>query len=384
MALVLLVQLAIASGLPYRRIIAQKWVNGNTASGHSRPRLPFGCLLPRGTIICRVKTAGTETGHYVAAALCGRIPQRNADGGFGVQEVDFSEQFQQMIHDMHRGVEQSPFYPSYIRAHLGGSNSRLVTFSRTICPEIEYHCGPLAGRRVLDFGCGTGASTAALAQLTESVAAFDVWPESIKIAEQRLRELGLPDRVEFYCADDIDDINDRMGTFDVILVFGVIEHLPISTTGLRERVLRSVADLLKTPGYLFVGDTPNRIWPTDSHTTGLWWLPWSRPGSNWSYSRAVEKGRYARTEHYSSGPRGLEEQGAWGATYWEIEHYLRDAGLTCVNMLEGHNRHLFYAGSRSRKAAIFESVMRATACKLFRAPITAFAPYINNLVFRRR
>jgi len=300
-----------------------------------------------------------------------------------VEETEYSDQFRQMIREMHKGLENSPFYPAYIAAHLGDSDSRFATFSRAICPEIEYHCGPLAGKRVLDFGCGTGACTAALAQLSESVAAFDVWPQSIAIAKQRLRELGMADRVEFYCADSIDEIKDRMGTFDVITIFGVVEHLPITVPGLRKRVLSSAADLLSTPGYLFLGDTPNRLWPADSHTTRLWWIPWSRPGSRWAYDRALAKGRYARTDHYSPGPRGLEEQGAWGATYWEIERYLRDARMTCINMLEGHNKHLFYAGPRSTKAAVFESVMRATACKLFRSPITAFTPYINNLVFRR-
>jgi len=287
-----------------------------------------------------------------------------------------------MILAMHDGLEHSPFYSSYISAHLGESNSRLDTFSHEVCPEVEYHCGLLKGRRVLDFGCGTGASTAALAHITDSVAAFDIWPESIEIAKQRLREHGTIDKVEFYCADNVEDIMDQMGKFDVITMMGVLEHLPITMRGLRRRVLTSTADLLKTSGYLFVSDTPNRLWPHDSHTTGLWWIPWSRAGSPWAYNRAVANGRYTRTDHYSPGPLGLEEQGAWGATYWEIERCLRDEGMVCVNMLEGHDKHLSYTGPRSRKAAGFELVMRATMCRLLRCPVVAFAPYISNLVFR--
>lgn len=299
-----------------------------------------------------------------------------------MQEVQFSERFRHMICEMHRGLEDSPFYAAYISAHLGGSASRLVMFSQTVCPEIEYHCGPLRGKRILDFGCGTGASTAALARLADSVAAFDIQPESIDIARHRLRELGLEGKVEFFCADEVSQAANKMGTFDLITMFGVIEHLPMSLSGLRKEVLHSVAGLLNTGGCLFIGDTPNRLWPHDSHTTRLWWIPWSRPGSRWAYDRAMAKGRYARTDAYSQGPLGLEEQGAWGATYWEIERCLRDAGMTCVNMLPGHDRHRFYTVPRSSKAAVFDLVMHATACRLFRAPITAFAPYINNLVFR--
>jgi 2-polyprenyl-3-methyl-5-hydroxy-6-metoxy-1,4-benzoquinol methylase len=300
-----------------------------------------------------------------------------------MEEIEYSNQFRQMIRDMHKGTENSPFYHAYITAHLGTGDSRLARFARSICPEIEYHCGPLTGKRVLDFGCGTGASTAALARLAGCLAAFDISPESVEIAKQRLLEHGLGDRIEFFLADDIDDVKDRMGSFDLITMFGVIEHLPITVNGLRKRIIRSAADMLAPSGCLFVGDTPNRLWPTDSHTTRLWWIPWTRPGSPWAHIRAMAMGRYARTDRYSAGPLGLEEQGAWGATYWEIASHLRDARMTCVNMLDGHNRHLFYAGARSRKAAVFESVMRATACRLFGAPIAAFAPYINNLVFRR-
>jgi SAM-dependent methyltransferase len=287
-----------------------------------------------------------------------------------------------MILDMHEGLEDSPFYDSYISAHLGGETSRLISFSRSIIPEIEYHCGSLARRRVLDFGCGTGASTAALAEFADRLAAFDVWEGSIDIARRRLQEHGLTDRVEFYCAGDIGDVRASMGKFDVIVALGVIEHLPMTVPGLRQRVLRGLAGLLKAGGYLFLGDTPNRLWPEDSHTTRLWWIPWSKPGSRWSFNRAVGKGRYSRTEHYSEGPLGLEEQGAWGATYWEINRLLGPA-MTCVNLALGHNRHLSYCGTRSRKEALFESVMHATACRALRAPLTAFAPYLNNLVFRR-
>ena len=298
-----------------------------------------------------------------------------------MREIDYSDQFRRMICDMHAGLESSPFYESYIAAHLGSAAGRLMMFSTMVIPEIEYHCGPLAGKRVLDFGCGTGASTAALAEMTESVAAFDVSEASINIAKQRLCEHDLQDRVDLFCAPDIDDVGGQIGTFDLVVALGVIEHLPLTIRGLRHRVLASIATKLKSGGYLFLGDTPNRLWPEDSHTTRLWWIPWSRPGSEWAFKRAVRKGRYLRTAHYSPGPLGLEEQGAWGATFWEIQRHLLGCGMTCVNRVDGHNRRLYYSWPRTTKAAIFEVFARSTVCKVFRAPITAFAPYLNNLVF---
>ncbi len=296
---------------------------------------------------------------------------------------EYSHDFLQRIVDLHRGKESWPNYSNYLRDHLGGPESRLVWFETQLCPEIEYRCGALKDKRILDFGCGTGSTTAALAMRSAHVCAFDTDHESIDICRQRIEEHRLGGNVEFHCTPDVMQIDARIGTFDLILLSGVLEHIPLSKTGLRGRTLRALLRMLRTGGYLFIHDTPNRLWPIDFHSTQLWWIPWMTPGSRRAYRRAVGKGRHSPAPTISAGPLGLEEVGAWGTTYWEITTSLRGEQFICLNVLDGHDRRIHYSRDRRWKQAIFEFALYYPAVKLLRAPITAFAPFITNLVIQR-
>lgn len=306
-----------------------------------------------------------------------------------MDSFNYSKDFQRMIVRLHRAKENWPNYQNYLKAHLGGPDSRVVILTKYLCPEIEYHCGSLKDKRILDFGCGTGATTAALAQNSKQICAFDTDEESIEICKRRISEHGLKSRVQFYCADDLDKVKDFMDTFDLILVNGVIEHIPLTRTGLRKKTMQSLFELLKKPGYLYINETPNRLCPFDFHTTQLWWIPWTKPGSEWAYRKAVKKRRHSDAPTISKGPLGLEERGAWGATYWEIKNYLKGEKFVCTNTVSGHNRHIHYLSNPlgkflgTWKQTVFEFIMYYSAVKLLHIPITAFAPNITNLVIKK-
>lgn len=300
-----------------------------------------------------------------------------------MQQFEYSDEFREMIVRLHRGKERLPKYEAYIDDHLGGPNSRLVAFSGMMCPEIEYHCGKLRDKRVLDFGCGTGATSAALAEYCDHLCAFDIDRESLEICRRRLEEHGFAGKVELYCGESIDAVERLIGSFDVIVMNGVIEHIPISIQGLREGILKSLFRLLNVPGYLFINGTPNRLYPFDVHTTQLWWIPWTRPGSEWAYKKAVARGRHAESETVSKGALGLEESGAWGATYWEIMRYLSSDRPVCVNTLRGHDRYIYYARGKRRKPDPVKFLLYLLSVRLFGAPITAFRPFLENLVIMK-
>jgi len=315
---------------------------------------------------------------------------------------EYSEEFKRLIVGALKGTETWPNYQRYLKAHLGGPESRVVKSVRLLCPEIEYHCGRLKSKCVLDFGCGTGATTAALALFGADVCAFDISRENMEICRRRIAEHSVEARVAFHCADDFEQVKGALGAFDLVLLNGVVEHIPISKTGLRQRLAQSLFDLLKTPGYLYISDTPNRLWPFDFHSTQLWWIPWTRPGSAWAYREALAKGRHAEVSGISPGPLGLEEAGAWGATYWEIQRYLRGRNFLCLNTVPGHDGRLCYCmpatdyevigrnlgfpfGGRTlyHLTRLFEFIVQLLGSKLLRVPITAFAPSLTNLVFRK-
>jgi 2-polyprenyl-3-methyl-5-hydroxy-6-metoxy-1,4-benzoquinol methylase len=296
---------------------------------------------------------------------------------------EYSEEFRARIVALHRGKESWPNYDRYIRDHLGGPGSRLAWFSRELCPEIAYRCGPLTDRNVLDFGCGTGSATVPLAVAARHVCAFDVDQESLDICRQRIDEHGLSSKVSFHCTSDGEGIESILGPFDLILLSGVLEHIPRSRAGLRTRTLRTLAGMLRPEGDLYIHDTPNRLWPIDFHSTQLWWIPWLPAGSRLAHTLAVRRGRHTPAPTISDGPLGLEEVGAWGSTYWEIKKSLRGTGCVCLNLLDGHDRRLWYTREDRRKQAAFERLVHPLAVGLLSAPITAFTPFLTNLVFRK-
>lgn len=298
-------------------------------------------------------------------------------------EFHYSDSFRQRIIDLHRGKESWPNYKKYLADHLGGPTSRLVWFETQLIPEMEHRCGSLSEKRVLDFGCGTGSATVPLASHSRHVCAFDVDEESIGICRQRIEEHGLAEKVELRCAADLAEVSDAVERFDLVLLCGVLEHLPLSRKGLRRRTLRTLFSMLSEGGHLFVHDTPNRVWPIDFHSTQLWWIPWMRPGSRLAYKLAVARGRHSPAPSISNGPEGLEEVGAWGATYWEITRALSGLGFVCMNTVRGYDCHLGYCRERGWKRALAETVARWLAVRLLHVPITAFAPFLTNLVFMR-
>ncbi|HET8680101.1 MAG TPA: class I SAM-dependent methyltransferase [bacterium] len=290
-----------------------------------------------------------------------------------------------MIIDRHRGKERLPAYEDYIADDLGGPNSRVDRFERELYPEIRFHCGDLQTRRVLDFGCGTGSTTAMLALHCERLVAFDINEHSVAICTRRLEEHGLLERVQVLCARNFTEIAKDVGPFDLILVNAVVEHIPLSIAGLRRKIFVELFDALAPGGSLFINETPNRFWPVDLHTTGLWWIPWSTPGSPWAYRTAVKAGRHVdNPSAHSDGPLGLEERGAWGATFFEIAGYLSGRRFRVVNTLRGHNRHISY-GHRidSRKRQAFEFLVYHAITRWARIPIVALAPMLSNLVIQK-
>ena len=298
-------------------------------------------------------------------------------------EFDYSPEFVQLIRDLSAPKSNWPNFQQYISDNLAGRESRYARFRLETVPEIEHHCGDLSQKQVLDFGCGTGATTVALAERARHVVGFDIDSFRLSICNRRAMEHGLQDRIS--ASNDLERVARERGSFDLVVLNGVLEHIPASEPGLRNSVLARVASVVSPAGYIFINDTPNRLLPFDLHTTQLWWIPWTTPGSSWAYRRALEKQRFFASTDLSAGPRGMEEAGAWGLTYWDIAGVLRSHGFACLNLAKGHDRRLRYRPARAnRYRGVFETVVYVIGPRLLRAPLTAFMPNLTNLVFQRQ
>lgn len=109
---------------------------------------------------------------------------------------------------------------------------------------------PLAGRRVLDVGCGAGLLSEAMAGEGAQVTGLDLAPDLIEVAKLHLYESGR--QVEYVLSSVEDLAAERAGGYDAVTCMEMLEHVPDPSS-----VIRACAALLKPGGRLFVS-TLNR------------------------------------------------------------------------------------------------------------------------------
>lgn len=103
--------------------------------------------------------------------------------------------------------------------------------------------------RVLELGCGSGASLAPFAYglPQSSFLGIDLTPAAIGAAQARAAALELRN-AEFRCADIL-DIGPSLGTFDFILCHGVFSWVPAEV---REKLLALCGELLSPNGVAYI------------------------------------------------------------------------------------------------------------------------------------
>ncbi len=104
---------------------------------------------------------------------------------------------------------------------------------------------PLAGRQVLDVGCGGGILAEAMARQGAEVLGIDLATKSLKVAQLHALESGLANvayrevAVEALAAE-------RPASFDVVTCMEMLEHVPDPAS-----VVKACAELVKPGGWVF-------------------------------------------------------------------------------------------------------------------------------------
>ncbi|GGA36689.1 class I SAM-dependent methyltransferase [Okeania sp. KiyG1] len=125
----------------------------------------------------------------------------------------------------------------------------------------------LKNKRLLDFGCGCGASTVILARMfpDTEIVGIELNSKSLELAKLRVKHYQL-DNVQFLLSPNSNRLPENIGKFDFILLNAVFEHfLPNE----RLTVLPQLWSLLNSQGIMFFRETPHRYSPIENHTTDL-------------------------------------------------------------------------------------------------------------------
>jgi len=128
-----------------------------------------------------------------------------------------------------------PDAPVWLNYHIDGAQRRALG-------RALRHCGPVAGTRVLDFGCGNGRWSELLREMGADVVGIDISEQAIRATRNRIG------RGAFYVADVIEP-GLRDSTFDLIVSVTVLQHLSFHE---QVRAFEQLVRLLTANGRLLV------------------------------------------------------------------------------------------------------------------------------------
>jgi 2-polyprenyl-3-methyl-5-hydroxy-6-metoxy-1,4-benzoquinol methylase len=221
--------------------------------------------------------------------------------------------------------------------------------------EILSYVDPsvFAGKRVLDFGCGSGASTVVLSRLLPrcEIVGIELEDRLLEVARQRAEHFGLSS-VRLLKSPSGDSLPPDLGEFDFIMFNAVFEHLLPHE---RPQLLPMVWQHLRPGGVLFLNQTPYRYSLVEVHTTGGMPLINFLPDSLTLWAARKFCKRVQPDESWSS----LLRRGIRGGTVPEILGILggsKHARLLSPSREVGDRIDLWFRGLSARHAWLKRSI----------------------------
>ncbi|KAA1288702.1 bifunctional 3-demethylubiquinol 3-O-methyltransferase/2-polyprenyl-6-hydroxyphenol methylase [Alcaligenes faecalis] len=192
---------------------------------------------------------------------------------------------------------------------------------------ILSYTGSLAGKQVLDVGCGGGILSESLAQSGADVTGIDLAERSLKIARLHSLESGVPVKYEMISAEDMAD--QHPGRFDVVTCMEMLEHVPDPGS-----IIAACAKLVKPGGWVFFSTLNRNPKSFVFAIVGAEYLLRLIPKGTHSYEGFIKP-----SELISSARRsGLDALALKGLEYNPITEHYRLSADTSVNYLLASRR----------------------------------------------
>jgi SAM-dependent methyltransferase len=244
----------------------------------------------------------------------------------------------------------------------------------------------LSDKRMLDFGCGAGASTLIFLRCgATDITGVEVDETLLDIAKSRLNDFFQAGHhlVKIEYVDGEYSMPFSNGEFDIVWAQALMEHvLPDQ----RRAVLRELWRVLRKDGLLVIFGTPNRLWFKEYHTSNLLFVNYLPLNIAVFLAR-----RFSRRVSVDQSKEDLLSKGFRGCTYWEIAGALPNA--VCLNNV--FRRKDLFVGIQSWRGdtdsrlkkwmiEIYGFLMRVPdpVFTVFSLPQTAFLPS-HILVFQK-
>lgn len=141
---------------------------------------------------------------------------------------------------------------------------------KSLVPLITSYI-EIESKKILDFGCGAGHSTFALALEGGLCTGIDISESSIRAARENQKQHFKSYTIDFIHSIDTTALPFEKESFDVVTCNAVFEHI---YPWKREAHFREIFRVTKSGGIIVLRGTPNRYFPMDGHTSELWFIPW--------------------------------------------------------------------------------------------------------------
>jgi SAM-dependent methyltransferase len=288
-------------------------------------------------------------------------------------ETVYSERVVRMLIDR-KGPHRTPPYLSF-------KDTRGRHF---LAPLLSYlRARGATGLRVLEVGCSFGHITELLAEQEDvaSIHTFDTDPAFAAIVRTKVAELALARVVDVALLTN--EGTRRLpypdAAFDLVLAIGVVEHLPAR---FRREQVDEYYRVLRPGGHIAILDTPNRLFPLETHSIGLPLIQWLPGPVAYRYARLFRRRTFGAVGYDVFTADGT---GWRNATLAECLPSRGAAAVEDVTERSGYGWTFFRDTARSRTRRLLLPAF-AVACGALRATglsPSLCLPYLN-LVFRKR
>ncbi|TCP10837.1 3-demethylubiquinone-9 3-methyltransferase [Crenobacter luteus] len=187
---------------------------------------------------------------------------------------------------------------------------------------IDTHSGGLAGKTVLDVGCGGGILAESMAAKGATVTGIDLAKKSLKVAQLHSLETGVA--VNYRCVAVEELAAEAPASFDVVTCMEMLEHVPDP-----QSVVDACARLVKPDGWVFFSTLNRNAKSYLMAIVGAEYLLGLLPRGTHEYARFLKPSELTRMTRHA----GLELADISGMEYHPLTRRYFLSGNSDVNYL---------------------------------------------------